>query len=401
MSLSLSRFPTLFSLAGNPVYFSINSDDIANDFYRICLQIYSGDELISEDSIEPDVDRISNFDIETYLKSLFINYHFEYRLTDIIRKTDFVKSYFVKYYEVYWENDIKQESEKVSSSVFYVLNGKLLELHDNNYRLINGSYYVDLMDKMLFLTFQPRTKKIDVNQIERLYFLNWNDNISTININVEIYYSDNTISTFLADSILSETKEIYEISTGYQELVLSEYESQNNLIIKYKVWLTAQDNSIISECFNYEIDRKKNVYTRYFVFQNRVGGFDTVRCTGIQTIENELEHQIGYSFLGKLKTGSNSTMKHFANTGLIDTVYNYYLQEFFESMNVIEICGEGIFNVTIENKKTEVRQENKFLYEQIFEYTRDLIIELFTTDNEMTQLYGDYSFLDYSSDYNI
>jgi len=394
------------ALAGNHIWATIETTETTGSFYRIYLRILQtigGDDvLIGEDAVEPDDQLQSTFDLHAWLQTLFTNYQFTYRTSGLMFwKTDFLKPYFFDYKEVYYDGSTLVTGDATEESTRYILNGRFTDLYNQNYENQNRSYFDDVVDNKLFLTLQPRTKTIDINQSERLYFLNHDVAVSSLNLNVKVYFSDATDQTINKATLVASQYSVYEIACGFKDFDLSALESTNKLVVKYEVWISAQDSTMISEVFTYKVDRKKYVNVRYLVFRNRAGGYDTVRCFGILTADNEFEHQTGITYAGKIKVNTQAIERFTVNTGLISANYNYYLQELFESIEVWEISGEGVFGITIENKKTEARQGNKFVFNQTVEYTRDLISELFTPDNNPLQLFGDYSYLDYSYDYNI
>jgi hypothetical protein len=397
MAFTVSQTPPFVALAGNPAYYTIETDDITGTFYRLQLQFHNQTELVAQDSLECYAKK-ATFDVSQFMKSLFPYYNWTYQPSAIVLKTDFLQSYFIKHCEVYYIGATRYQGTLTTEAVKYAINGRLPEMIDNFYRTENSSFYEVLQNGQLFLTLQPREKRITKSQPERLYFLNYSPSVSSVAICITLTFADGSTQHIISEGYAVDNPAIYQICVGFAELQLYTYETTKQ-IAQYTVYLKSQTNAVISETLTYNIDSRQFPHLRFIVFRNRVGGYDTVHCTGLDKSENEIENIIGKTFAGKRKLLSFSEIRYKANTGLRNPEYITYLQEIYESTDVYEISAAGIYRITIENTKTNITEGDQFLFSQDLEYTRDQLIGHVPVFPP--QVTADYSILDYSNDYFV
>ena len=228
-----------------------------------------------------------------------------------------------------------------------------------------------------------------------LYYCNYTTANESLKLVIDITYMDDSQLQIKTDvtGIQDSPYAVHEIKTGYGDLSLATHEIQDNPITAYSVFLENQADVTVSETFAYTVNQEHNEHIRYFVFRNRLGGYDTVRTKGVKEIGNSFEHVSGKSIDGIFKTHTANEKTHKTNTGFVNTEYNQYLQEIFESPEVYELEEGKLYTVVILNKKTTESKDGQFLYETTIEYMRDIN---FNDDNNI----GDYS-PDYSTDYNL
>lgn len=193
-----------------------------------------------------------------------------------------------------------------------------------------------------FLTYQPRTKLVTLEQME-LLTINVNS-VGNANIWVTVYNEDQTTAT--GSISFASVGAIYIIPTGPVQLGI--IDSGPVRIVKYEVYIEEPDG-MQSEKFTYVIDRRYYETQRYFIFQNSLGAIDTLRCYGVNTFTLKRKSDTATNTIN-----SNSTM----DKGSIQMVYNQmeqnytmrtgwlltqaekdYLQEMLYSKYVAEMLG--------------------------------------------------------------
>lgn len=127
-----------------------------------------------------------------------------------------------------------------------------------------------------FLTWQPDNKIVQFNQPEYLYFLvNQNVIPKGLLLRVKTFKADGTISirsNIATIDIMAMM--VYCIPVGPAILNLGED------VVKYQVWLDEFGGGKISETKTYQIDTRYQRNIKYLLFNNSLGGFDTLCAKG-------------------------------------------------------------------------------------------------------------------------
>ncbi|PQA60136.1 hypothetical protein [Siphonobacter curvatus] len=134
-----------------------------------------------------------------------------------------------------------------------------------------------------FLTWQADHKLIERNQPEFLYFLlNMQPKPSELRVRCHIQYMNGTteIRTIQTARDLLQNC-VYCIPTGFEALGLPSIETATGKEINaYTVWLNNERDDRISEYRTYLVNQDYTRNVRFLIFQNTLGGFDTLRCWG-------------------------------------------------------------------------------------------------------------------------
>jgi len=133
-----------------------------------------------------------------------------------------------------------------------------------------------------FMTWCPNNKKIEFPYSEEyLHYLVIS--ATTLNLKVKCYYSDGTDQTLtVLTSAGVAAKQIHRIPAGYFQLDIGANFTipAGESVTKYDLWLEDQDDIVISEVRTYISDPVYFRNNREFIFENSMGGFDTIRCRG-------------------------------------------------------------------------------------------------------------------------
>ncbi|UHG93386.1 DUF5977 domain-containing protein [Spirosoma oryzicola] len=133
-----------------------------------------------------------------------------------------------------------------------------------------------LRDTRQFLTWQPDEKIVSLHQPEFLYFLlNCSPVPATINLRIQVNYPNGnsdvrTLSTLSGASInqvVCVPVGMYPNGLGYD-------------VASYDVWLSDGANNRISQVRTFVIDSTEQAQERFILFENSLGGFDTLRILG-------------------------------------------------------------------------------------------------------------------------
>lgn len=200
-----------------------------------------------------------------------------------------------------------------------------------------------------FLTWQPDAKMVRVDQPERLYFLtNFTPTPTRLSLRVRVCYTDNTFATFTAMSVSNVTPmTVYCLPVGFDELNLA---SRPKTVMWYEVWVCNENTEVISETRTYRVDRTIVESVKYIIFQNSLGGYDTLRCIGSssQTVSVQrqmLERFTDYDYLPTSSevlinsvTGERQITVNVGNW--LNAEYREYLEELILSEDFYIVDGE-------------------------------------------------------------
>src|SRR5699024_1526775 len=151
-----------------------------------------------------------------------------------------------------------------------------------------------------FLTWQPNNKRVTPDQQEYLYYLTTNQAYTTLYMHGQATFSDGTTADIPSKSIIGATDKLCIIPVGYGQLGLADLDATKT-VKKYSICVnksadpTALENR--SEDRTYVLDHQYYKHTRYFLYQNSLGGFETLRCTGKFTDKIEVLQQEGQRVL--------------------------------------------------------------------------------------------------------
>lgn len=374
MALTIQKQPATIILSGNPAELVISSNTVVNSNHKIHVRLYKYNEttlrgdLLGEEAL-PVINNSASFDISDYLKEeSFFNLTI-FDLFDVIpqKYLDIPRFYFICF-ETYDGTGI--EYNAITSSYIYAINGGFANLYLQNYNSENKTFFQNFLttDKK-FLTWSP-VKKITWNQHDFLFFVS----LSTGYYSYKITITFNDTST---QEISSNTNRIYSykinyINTSILANKLDSYETEDKKIVSYTVQVFI--SGAVTEARTYYVDRNTYNFGRQFIFRNSLGAYDIIYLKGISQQTNELQRTIGYYQSKEINTFSEFNETYKAASGFIINNYSnsalarQYVIEFINSREIYEIVGKNIVEITPENSKIKINQDDEFLFSFMFEY---------------------------------
>lgn len=330
----------------------------SNDHARFFIQ-----EILANDYLQPDLPEYDNF-------------------SEIGIGGQQIKRFFLKYAEKKGDPvDIKLYKGTVNKAA---KRGHLAFMDFKDSGTFSANY-----PESKFLTNQPNKKPVTTEQREYLYWVSPDQggNTKTYELHAEIYYEDGTSGTHMLKSFDVTDFEVFYVAAGADQLSIESYNT-NKMVKSYDVWLEDQANSNkVSDVRTYLIDRKYYRNETYFLFENELGGFDTLRATGeqqhgIEVSQDEYQRPVeaepakheGY-YQAYNNRGRNTYQ---VSTGHKDKNYIDHLQEALVSNKVYLIKktnylfayeDNGVFiPVIIEPDSFELFKDNDQLYSLKFNY---------------------------------
>jgi hypothetical protein len=226
-----------------------------------------------------------------------------------------------------------------------------------------------------FLTWQPVSKKVAEEQQEFLFWLHYKES-SALHLWVEIHFDDDTKFNYQLFTYLNpKIGEVFMMPAGYVQLALATKNPSKNPAC-YQLYL--RDNTgEISERRQYILDNSYNHYTRYFLFHNSLGGFDTLRTTGKASLSMAIEKEVSQKIInhnydveeGELFISDVSYNDEYeVSTGFISQTYLSYLKDMLISKAVFMVENGERIPIIIDARSVKLYEEGDSVFYLRFKF---------------------------------
>jgi hypothetical protein len=188
-------------------------------------------------------------------------------------------SYYIRYGQYYGQPPIVRRL-KQSPVCRVVLGG--LSLQAATERNIITELCPDINDetKNRFMRQGSNAILVTKEQPEWLYFINFKEPVRNVSLEVIITNSDNTTFTFsLFGGTPVSAFAKYQLPAGYNQLEIGTRQAANKLPVYYTLRLK-DESGYISAAYTYVLDYTFLEWSRYFVYLNAYGAFQTLATTG-------------------------------------------------------------------------------------------------------------------------
>ncbi|KOY86037.1 hypothetical protein AD998_07660 [bacterium 336/3] len=233
--------------------------------------------------------------------------------------------------------------------------------------------YMGFNGNQKLLTHQPlRKSSVSPENPEFLafYTATWG---GTITRNTTVYYTDGTSDIF-TDAFAKSGDVITCIRCKLTDVP---YDEQKE-VLEYHVFFT--DGTRTTRLQIFEVDHSFRRQERFFIFENSLGGWDTLRCFGEQESEANVMQEMASDYSGNylanniLKTDmfvydSSISNEHEVNTGYYPASYVAYLREFMLSKNKYLVISNKLYPVVLTSKKIKYANDEKNLKAASFSYS--------------------------------
>ena len=228
-----------------------------------------------------------------------------------------------------------------------------------------------------FLTNMPRITKVNTECPMWLYF--YLPIVADIALKGTVYYTDGTSSDYdywVGIGIAFDAGKIYRTTAGYNQLGIG-YINPSKTVSKYTVFVYDHNTgNPVTETFTFKIDQLERYYNRYFLFQNSLGGVDTVWCHGLATKELSITTE-EYNkpepmewaddglppldgFLGQTPKQMQTSFE--VNTGNKSADYYLYItQELLASNKIYEVGADRFIEVMGKVDKVALNEDDRNL----------------------------------------
>lgn len=402
------------------------TDQAVQAFFNIVAQTWMkrGADMVNifEDALTVDAAGASYHDISEIVKSeLYSEFEFpEVDANGWIKRDHINVSYFIRYAEKYGiPSTVKAMS---TSQYFSALNGGVPFWKQVEYYTAGTSFWDRMQYDMNFLTWQPTTKKLSITGTEKLYWLAWKSTLNNTLCKLRFTlhtFDDNGITTSVVYSATQAVTylDVFEMEVGYARLNTlynfdAYFHDQGADGVSgqyYDVEVITDAGLVLSEKRTYQVDLTEYQNSREFLFLNSLGGYDTIRTTGIGEYEGTQERtfitspypkEFAAAFRMKKQVFVLGNDKMKVNSGWLTSSQVDWLQDMLLSEEVYEIKNSKLYPVVITStsgpKKTD-EQSPAYFVEFEYEYSSH---ESTFTIGTVVPVGGDFN-EDYNPDFLI
>lgn len=232
----------------------------------------------------------------------------------------------------------------------------------------------------------PHSKIVTTSQQEYIYLFSYFsifDTTTPVVVNANIYYTDGTNTTITCFEEIFENYKEYIIPAGHDALNLASVNPSKN-ITKWEIEVISSEYGAMIPTQTYTLPIRCSYNELYFLFENSLNGFDTLRTTtnpvvGFQVSKEEFQKTIAYDYAAangeRTIHNLHATKRVKLSTGWVDFKFIKYLQEFLTSERIYQIDGQFLPVQLIGNsfqlyKNDEQLFALEFEYEYLFESTK-------------------------------
>lgn len=295
-----------------------------------------------------------------------------------------LKRYTLIYYEKYGTPAIQKVTNQTPTNGLVIKGGIDYLNWDPSSALIVDN----LRDNGFYISNRGFTRVVKQKQPEFAAFIVNHNSASVswqIRISVVIYYTDNTSSShILGGTWVTSTfykNDVIRFSTGYDQLYINSLKTAGKTVKKYTVEAIAHDGTTLTgsltEQITYVFNESPELDLHYYLFQNSVGDFDTLCCTGEQSIVPTTEREIADLHSDYEHLPTDFAITNFSNTELVtkkqlsgfqDKKNIDWFKEFFLSTQVYEYLNGKLIPIVLKSNSFEKFKSQQTLNTFEFEF---------------------------------
>lgn len=382
MSVLITKFPNVVSSVRNPIGIKLQCDpnwDTFDDYYLAIVIKYekvfrSGTfETLISTRTTPDENGVVEIDISGDLEAVVNNDQPNTSLSGGAVCQRIQRRYQFTFSE--YQNGVSQGT--YNGSYYFAVN--------SGFKFRTGQELYNWVFDYKALTHAPRTRDITINFVGWMYFC-VNANTSSVDLNATITYDDDTTENVTLFSLSGVAQwDIVYFPVGYQQTGMHTKAKQ---VKSYEFWLEDDGSNEISDHHIYQLRRKCTSLDRYYVFENSLGGFDTLHTRGVAKAKDLTESKrvslyVGpfYTLLDRQEKIYNTLNQHMVEqtVGLVKKTEMIWLRDLFRSEWAFRIGdiypqlehSTELVPIEIDKGSTDLFEDNVFLSEPKFTYTDD------------------------------
>lgn len=330
--MTILQQPEALSLSGNLAKFVISSpDDIAFTLKQGSDTIYIANYSPGKNKqIEIDVKDI----IEANLKSVFRDSSSPYEQTALAKEFTAV---------------IAGQQVK-----FTVVKGGVDRLATSAQNFLSHNW----------LTWQPQTKQVTYSLPEMLTM--YSTVASVVKVKAYFPLPDGTYEEQTVQLLSIVTGKAYTIPVGYAVIAKA---FSSKLPAFYDVWFETPEGVRLSYIQRYVASSSRSENEQWVVFENSLGGFDTFRAYGDQSLEANHEHQLADFEDETSEYRVDTSREYTQNTGYLTPQERKWMLDFLPSQQKFLFLGNYLRRIIVtEDRTSYVQQELPSSYQFTYKY---------------------------------
>lgn len=330
--MTILQQPEALSLSGNLAKFVISSpDDIAFTLKQDSDTIYIANYSPGKNKqIEIDVKDI----IEANLKSVFRDSSSPYEQTALAKEFTAV---------------IAGQQVK-----FTVVKGGVDRLATSAQNFLSHNW----------LTWQPQTKQVTYSLPEMLTM--YSTVASVVKVKAYFPLPDGTYEEQTVQLLSIVTGKAYTIPVGYAVIAKA---FSSKLPAFYDVWFETPEGVRLSYIQRYVASSSRSENEQWVVFENSLGGFDTFRAYGDQSLEANHEHQLADFEDETSEYRVDTSREYTQNTGYLTPQERKWMLDFLPSQQKYLFLGNYLRRIIVtEDRTSYVQQELPSSYQFTYKY---------------------------------
>lgn len=354
------------------------------DDYKIYFCLRSHAEIVCEELVPIDSDRIATVNFSSYIRphlkpSFTLGFVGQYLHTV---HNGLLRSLF--YFSEFFSSNPATEPPKIRSVItdllpHYFLPGGL-SLRDQKLLSLSGNdFFPQSAFPYRFLTSCPNEKLTYPGVPERLYFLYPELQQSfTSYLTLIAYYNSHPTFYVTLESLDPEVK-VSELYCSLNDILPqlpfpNPYKYDIFLYLNADITERPRPDRLVSEIRTFILADTPVYKQRTFVFRNSFGFFDTLVCTGELSVSDELNRDIAEIITDRIYTltplDTNNLPVFKCNTGWFEEAkYRYWLEDFLLSKDVSWLIDDVLYPIVISTTKAEKQRDKEFLFNLSFEFT--------------------------------
>lgn len=367
----------------NDIYHSTTEDGglSGNDGYaiqsRVVINKWNGTIIEIIDAVEsrltPDENGEAIFRVNKIADSYLSHSHPEH--LDITIKRYFTSSGIAKLFHGHTYIGMVGNISHTSDENVLVLKGAVRTVD-----FIGVDFFVDVLPvTKQFLTWKGLENNVNVLQPEYLYFISIEDISHQIKLIVNITYEDTT--THNAELLVTDVDFIttaqlikgivWQIPAGVDQLGIDTIDP-GKIISKYTLHLTNEFDTVVSETRTYNVSQCPEANTQYFLYNNSLGGYDTLITTGKKSLTVDVSKEdfenilpVNYTLADKQSSTFNHQSQdvYTVSTGFISKdEANRIAHELLMAEDVRIVIGTERVPVVIDTRSSLVFEDDTLLY---------------------------------------
>ena len=203
--------------------------------------------------------------------------------------------------------------------------------------------------KQNFLTWQPNVKRVTYSSPEFLTYYAVED--STVKLKAVFTDSNETI-TF---SVL-ESGKAWTMNLQYANVIKS---LNGRFPAYYDVWVENASGQRMTYIQRYQAETAKSIHEDWVLFENSLGGIDTFRAYGTESINNQHTHNIAELDEEYVEYRVDTERLHTKNTGYLTPEESRWLVDFFPAGKKYIYLGNYLRSIVV--TESEVQRDNKLV----------------------------------------